>query len=116
MNLIVPPDFRFCPFCVCICNSFVSASMSLVDIEKKGLAVFRRWGSWQRQKIDVAFYLEGWLGAWIFLGSAHPVFCPSGFLISERRALQLEVVSRQTPNTCSYFQISVNLVICSLRL
>lgn len=94
----------------------MSASTLLVDVEKKSLAVFRRWGSWQSQKTDVALYLEGSLGAWVLLGSANPAFCPSGSLIFERRALQLEVVTRQTPNTCSYFQISVNLVICSPRL
>ena len=67
-------------------------------------------------KIDVTFCLKRSLVARIFRGFANPVFSPSRFLIFEKRALQLEV-SRQTPNTCSYFQISVNLVIiCSLRL
>lgn len=70
----------------------------------------------QRWKNRCSILSEKIAVAWIFLGFANPVFSPSRFLIFEKRALQLEV-SKQTPNTCSYFQISVNLVIiCSLRL
>lgn len=106
------PYFSFCSF-------FGSTSKSLVEAEKgEGLACLLGGDrSWQRREIDGAFCLEGLLVARIFLGFPNPAFCSSRFfLIFEKRALQLEVVSRRTPNTCSYFPISVNLVICSLRL